>query len=81
MPMNYDTRFLIAKLQAQAGVAATYAGTALIPALAFILSDIVLATESFVLRDDHPARRWTPYAVWPLYWGAQAGFWAAFAAP
>lgn len=33
MPMNYDTRFLIAKLQAQAGVAATYAGSALIPAL------------------------------------------------
>lgn len=48
-------------------------------ALAFILSDMVLAAETFLLPADHPARRVAPYAVWPLYWGAQAGFFAAFA--
>ena len=53
----------------------------LLAALTFIASDLVLATETFLLRDDHPARRWTPLAVWPLYWGAQAGFWALFTAP
>ncbi|MFV1496483.1 lysoplasmalogenase [Phaeobacter sp. JH20_02] len=47
-------------------------------ALAFMASDIVLAFETFVLAEDHPARRFTPYAVWPLYWGAQAGFLLAF---
>lgn len=47
-------------------------------ALAFILSDLVLAAETFVLAEHAPARRITPYAVWPLYWGAQAGFLAAF---
>jgi hypothetical protein len=41
-------------------------------------SDRVLAAETFVLAQDHPLRRITPYAVWPLYWGAQAGFLAAF---
>ncbi|WP_246139412.1 lysoplasmalogenase [Falsiphaeobacter marinintestinus] len=54
-------------------------GTLVLPAaLAFVASDTVLATEKFLLADDHPARRWTPYAVWPLYWLAQAGFWMAF---
>lgn len=47
-------------------------------ACAFMLSDMVLAAETFVLPQDHPLRRITPYAVWPLYWGAQAGFLAAF---
>ena len=47
-------------------------------ACAFMLSDMVLAVETFVLPRDHPLRRLTPYAVWPLYWGAQAGFLAAF---
>lgn len=47
-------------------------------ACAFMLSDMVLAAETFVLAQDHPLRRITPYAVWPLYWGAQAGFLAAF---
>ncbi|MGR3758624.1 lysoplasmalogenase [Roseobacteraceae bacterium NS-SX3] len=47
-------------------------------ALAFMVSDIVLAAETFVLPEDHPLRRITPYAVWPLYWGAQAGFFLAF---
>jgi uncharacterized membrane protein YhhN len=47
-------------------------------ALAFVASDIVLAIETFVLPGDHPVRRATPYVVWPLYWGAQAGFLIAF---
>jgi len=48
-------------------------------ALAFVASDIVLAFETFVLPPTHPARRITPYVVWPLYWGAQAGFLLSFA--
>ncbi len=47
-------------------------------ALAFIASDMILAAEKFLLSDTHPARRITPFAVWLLYWGAQAGFVAAF---
>ena len=47
-------------------------------ACAFVLSDMVLAAETFVLAAGHPLRRVTPYAVWALYWGAQAGFLAAF---
>lgn len=47
-------------------------------ALAFMASDVVLAFETFVLADDHPLRRYTPYLVWPLYWGAQAGFYLSF---
>jgi len=52
---------------------------ALPAALAFVASDLVLAIEKFVLPEAHPLARATPYAVWPLYWGAQAGFFAAFA--
>lgn len=51
---------------------------ALPAALAFVVSDLVLAFETFVLGDDHPLRRITPYLIWPLYWGAQAGFLVAF---
>ncbi|WP_170412069.1 lysoplasmalogenase [Ruegeria atlantica] len=47
---------------------------ALPAALAFIASDLILATEKFLLPDDHPAFRFTPYMIWILYWGAQAGF-------
>ncbi|QAX31683.1 lysoplasmalogenase [Leisingera sp. NJS204] len=47
-------------------------------ACAFMLSDMILAAETFVLSAEHPLRRITPYAVWVLYWGAQAGFLAAF---
>lgn len=47
-------------------------------AIAFIASDLILATEKFLLPVDHPARTFTPYLVWPLYWGAQAGFLIAF---
>ncbi|PCH65712.1 MAG: lysoplasmalogenase [Rhodobacteraceae bacterium] len=54
-------------------------GGALPAALAFVVSDLVLAFETFVLGKDHPLRRITPYLIWPLYWGAQAGFLMAFA--
>jgi uncharacterized membrane protein YhhN len=47
-------------------------------ALAFVASDVVLAFETFVLAKDHWLRRYTPYMVWPLYWGAQAGFYLSF---
>ncbi|MFY2826151.1 lysoplasmalogenase family protein [Ruegeria sp. MALMAid1280] len=51
---------------------------ALPAALAFIASDLTLATEKFLLPEDHPALKITPYLVWPLYWGAQAGLLVAF---
>ena len=47
-------------------------------ALAFILSDLILAFETFVLPPGHAALRITPYVVWPFYWAAQAGFYFAF---
>lgn len=49
-------------------------GWALPAALAFIVSDLVLSVEKFVLLDDHPALRFTPYVVWVFYWCAQLGF-------
>ncbi|WP_170544469.1 lysoplasmalogenase family protein [Ruegeria arenilitoris] len=51
---------------------------ALPAALAFIASDLILATEKFLLPEDHPALKITPYLVWPLYWVAQAGLLIAF---
>lgn len=48
-------------------------------ALMFVLSDLALATETFVLAPDHTARQVTPYVIWVSYWGAQAGFFATFA--
>lgn len=44
----------------------------------FIASDILLAVELFVLRPQHPLRRVTPFAIWALYWLAQAHFLYAF---
>lgn len=51
---------------------------ALPAALAFIASDLVLATEKFLLPPNHPALKLTPYVIWPLYWVAQAGLLTAF---
>lgn len=51
---------------------------AVMAALAFIASDLTLAGETFILPESHPARRVTPYVIWPLYWLAQAGFTVAF---
>lgn len=47
-------------------------------AMGFMASDVILAFETFVLAQNHPLRRFTPYLVWPLYWGAQAGFYLSF---
>lgn len=44
----------------------------------FILSDAILSFEMFKLKPDAKARAWTPYAVWFLYYGAQACLAAAF---
>jgi uncharacterized membrane protein YhhN len=45
-------------------------------AVMFMLSDMVLAVETFVLPPAHPVRRLTAPTVWVLYWGAQALFFA-----
>ncbi|WP_093150709.1 lysoplasmalogenase family protein [Aliiruegeria lutimaris] len=50
----------------------------LLAALSFIASDAILASELFLLPERHPARRYTPYAVWALYWSAQALFLVTF---
>jgi len=47
-------------------------------ALLFILSDMVLASERFLLSPGHPAQAATPYIVWAAYWLAQLGFLLAF---
>lgn len=44
----------------------------------FIASDAILAAELFLLPAVHPARRYSPFAVWTLYWMAQAMFLLAF---
>jgi uncharacterized membrane protein YhhN len=56
------------------------AGLALagIGAVMFFASDGVLAAEMFKLKPNAPARAWTPYPVWALYWGGQAAITAAF---
>jgi uncharacterized membrane protein YhhN len=54
-------------------------GLVLAAAFAFVFSDLILATEKFLLPGGHGLLRWTPYAIWVLYWGAQFGFFAAFA--
>lgn len=41
-------------------------------ALAFIVSDAILAVELFRLAQDAPARRWTRHGVWWLYAGGQS---------
>lgn len=51
---------------------------AMVAASAFILSDALLALELFLLPPGHRLRRITPYAVWTLYWLAQALFLGAF---
>lgn len=47
-------------------------------AFLFMVSDSILASEMFLLRDGHPLRRITPFAVWSTYWLAQAGFLLAY---
>lgn len=49
-------------------------------AAAFVLSDLILAAGLFLLRPGGAAARVAPFLVWPLYWGAQAGFFASLGA-
>lgn len=60
------------------GLAALTLPTPLIwcAAVMFMISDMVLAVETFVLPPAHPARRLTAPVIWLLYWGAQALFFA-----
>lgn len=46
--------------------------TAMIGAVSFLASDLVLAAELFRLPPDAPARRWTAPVVWWTYVAAQA---------
>lgn len=73
IPIILSMGVAAATLPAQGAVA-----WALPAAMAFIASDVVLAFETFVLPDGLALRRIAPYAVWPLYWGAQIGFFFAF---
>lgn len=41
-------------------------------ALMFMMSDTILAHEQFFWPDQHPIRRYSPYAVWTLYFVGQA---------
>ncbi|MDV7270124.1 lysoplasmalogenase [Thioclava sp. A2] len=43
-----------------------------IGALAFILSDLLLAIETFRLPDGHPMARRLKHLLWVFYWGGQA---------
>ena len=44
----------------------------------FLMSDSLLAVETFLLKDASPLRQTLARIVWPSYWGAQALFLAAF---
>ena len=44
---------------------------AMIGAVLFLISDLVLAAELFRLPSDAPARRWTTQIVWWTYVAAQ----------
>lgn len=40
-------------------------------AFAFMISDTILAIETFLLAQDSPHRNWTGKVLWALYYGAQ----------
>jgi uncharacterized membrane protein YhhN len=46
----------------------------------FILSDVILSTELFLMRADHPMRRFSPLFVWLFYWMAQVAIFVGMAA-
>ncbi|UYV38454.1 lysoplasmalogenase [Rhodobacteraceae bacterium D3-12] len=48
-------------------------------ALLFIVSDVTLSVEMFVLPVLHPLRRVLHFVIWSTYWSAQALFFLAFA--
>ncbi|WP_193555916.1 lysoplasmalogenase [Marimonas lutisalis] len=77
--MVYIPVILSMGLAAQTLPASGALALALPAALLFIASDFILSHEMFVLPETHPLRRFTPFAVWPTYWGAQSLFTLAFA--
>jgi uncharacterized membrane protein YhhN len=54
-------------------VPAPFAGAVIAGALLFILSDSLIATERFLIRDG-AAPRWISPAIWSTYWLAQVLF-------
>lgn len=52
---------------------------AMLAALSFMLSDMILGLERFVWGAANPLRRAAPYAIWSSYWAAQLLFLVAFA--
>lgn len=69
----WPVRGYILVILAMAALAAGLAdhGLARAGAAAFVLSDLILAVELFVLRDER-RKRIAQRVLWPLYWGAQA---------
>ncbi|WP_050931821.1 lysoplasmalogenase [Aestuariivita boseongensis] len=53
-------------------------GLILLGAALFLLSDSLLAVETFLLKDGMPLARALARIVWPSYWAAQALFLAGF---
>lgn len=53
--------------------------TAMVAAVLFMLSDMILGLERFVWGPVNPLRRAAPYAIWSTYWVAQLLFLVAFA--
>ena len=47
-------------------------GLAIVGALAFVTSDLILTLELFRLKPDAPIKRLTARAIWFLYYGGQA---------
>jgi uncharacterized membrane protein YhhN len=50
-------------------------------ALMFLASDALLAGELFRFKPGARLRRWSPYAVWTLYWAGQAAITAGVLYP
>ena len=70
--LKLPVAFYVAAIAAMGVTAAPYGGAILAGALAFMASDTLLGTETFVLTRDHPARAATSPAVWVLYYLGQA---------
>ena len=53
-------------------------GSILLGVMFFILSDLVLSAELFILSGHGTARKLSPYTVWMFYWSAQLLITAGF---
>lgn len=52
--------------------------TVILGVMFFILSDLVLSAELFILSNEGSLRKFTPFIVWSLYWFAQMLITAGF---